>query len=307
VVVLRDNAARAVVPALVVLGLVGVVAIASAGSTPTGTRQVRPPDDAVLDSFFTFMLVMLVVAAILVVYGLMQRKAIAEEMAKGRYRRLSFIGFTVFMLLFALLAYFRLRDWKSLEYVDELGEQGFPRGVPGSPEAQGGQETTYDAEFAWLPVLVLAAVIGLSVAVWYATTRRQEQRGEENAAAEAVALVLDDALDDLRAEKDARRAVIAAYARLERVLAAHGLGRKPAEAPGEYLSRILPRLELERGSVRRLTELFTRAKFSAHRVDAGMKEDAIDALATVRDELRAAEERRREKALAALETAVERP
>jgi hypothetical protein len=38
-----------------------------------------------------------------------------------------------------------------------------------------------------------------------------------------------------------------------------------------------------------------------------MKEDAIDALATVRDELRAAEERRREKALAALDTAVERP
>ena len=306
-VVLRDNAARAVVPALVVLGLVGVVAIASAGSTPTGTRQVRPPDDAVLDSFFTFMLVLLVVAAILVAYGLMQRKAIAEEMAKGRYRRLSFIGFTVFMLLFTLLAYFRLRDWKSPEYVDELGEQGFPRGVPGSPEAQGGQETTYDAEFAWLPVLVLAAVIGFSVAVWYATSRRQEQRGEENAAAEAVALVLEDTLDDLRAEQDPRRAVIAAYARLERVLAAHGLGRKPAEAPGEYLNRILPRLELERGSVRRLTELFTRAKFSTHRVDAGMKEDAIEALTTVRDELRAAEERRREKALAALETAVERP
>jgi Ca2+/Na+ antiporter len=303
----RDNAARVLLPALVVLGLVGVVAIASAGSTPTGTRQVRPPDDAVLDSVFTSMLVLLVVAAILVVYGLMQRQAIAAEIAKGRYRRLSFIGFTVFMLLFTLFAYFRLRDWKSPEYVDEIGEQGFPRGVPGSPEQQGSQGTTYEAEFTWIPVLVLAAVIGLAIAVWYATSRRQEQRGEENAAAEAVALVLDDALDDLRAEKDARRAVIAAYARLERVLAAHGLGRKPAEAPGEYLSRILPRLELERGSVRRLTELFTRAKYSAHRVDAGMKEDAIDALATVRDELRAAEERRREKQLAALRTAVERP
>jgi cbb3-type cytochrome oxidase subunit 3 len=295
------------VPALVVLGLVGVVAIAATGSTQTGTREVRPPSETVLDSFFTFMLVLLVVAAILVVYGLTQRKAIAEEMAKGRYRRLGFIGFTVFMLLFTLLVYVRLRDWKSPEYVDEIGEQPFPRGLPGPPEPGGGRETTYDAEFAWIPVLVLAAVIGLSVGVWYVASRREERRGDQASAAQAVALVLDDALDDLRAEKDARRAVIAAYARLERVLAAHGLGRKPAEAPGEYLSRILPRLELERGSVRRLTELFTRAKFSAHRVDAGMKNEAIDALTTVRDELRAAEERRREKQLAALRTAVERP
>jgi cbb3-type cytochrome oxidase subunit 3 len=302
----RDNGIRALLPALVALALVGVVAIASAGSTPTGTRDVRPPDDALLDSVFTFMLVMLVVAAVLVAYGLTQRQAIAEEMAKGRFRRLSFIGFTVFMLVFTLVVYFRLRDWKSPEYVDEIGEQGFPRGLPRAPEQQGGRETTYEAEFAWVPVVVLAAVIGLSVAVWYVASRRQEQH-HDGAVAEAIALVLDDALDDLRAERDARRAVIAAYARLERALAAYGLGRTPAETPHEYLSRILPRLELERGSVRRLTELFTRAKFSPHDVDARMKEDAIEALTTVRDELRAADERRREKALAAFETAVERP
>jgi Domain of unknown function (DUF4129) len=303
----RDNAARVLMPAFVVLGLVGVVAIASTGSTPSGTRDARAPAETLLDSFFTLMLLLMVFSAILVVYGLTQRKAIAAEMAKGRYRRLGFIGFTVFMLIFTLVVYFRLRDWNTLETVEEIGEQGFPRGVPGSPEQQGGRETTYEAEFSWIPVLVIAAVIGLSVAVWYVTGRRQEQRSDENAVAEAVALVLDDTLDDLRAEKDARRAVIAAYARLERVLAVHGLGRAPAEAPHEYLSRILPRLELERGSVRRLTELFTRAKFSPHEVDAGMKEDAIEALTTVRDELRAADERRRERELATLRAAVERP
>lgn len=304
---MRADAARALVPALVVLALVGIVAIASAGSTSTGTRDVRPPADSLLDSIFTFMLVMLVVAAVLVAYGLMQRQAIAEEMAKGRFRRLGFIGFTVFMFLFTLAVYFRLRDWKSPEYVEEIGPQAFPRGLPGPPEQQGGRGTTYEAEFAWVPVLVLAAVIGLAVAVWYATTRRQDRPYGEDTAAHAVALVLDDALDDLRAEKDARRAVIAAYARLERVLAVHGLGRKPADAPQEYLNRILPRLEVERGSVRRLTELFTRAKFSPHDVDARMKEDAIEALTTVRDELRAAEQRRREGELAALRTATERP
>lgn len=40
--------------------------------------------------------------------------------------------------------------------------------------------------------------------------------------------------------------------------------------------------------VRRLTELFTRAKFSQHVVDETMKQEAIEALAQIRDDLRAA-------------------
>ena len=41
-------------------------------------------------------------------------------------------------------------------------------------------------------------------------------------------------------------------------------------------------------SVERLTALFEEAKFSPHDVDRGMKNEAIDALAALRDELRAA-------------------
>jgi hypothetical protein len=40
--------------------------------------------------------------------------------------------------------------------------------------------------------------------------------------------------------------------------------------------------------VERLTELFERAKFSPHAIDAAMKEEAIDALESLRDELRSA-------------------
>jgi hypothetical protein len=100
-------------------------------------------------------------------------------------------------------------------------------------------------------------------------------------------VVLDTTLEDLRRERDPRRAVIAAYARLERALAAHGFPRRPAETQAEYVARILDELDVDRGSVRRLTELYTDAKFSIHDVDAGMKEEAIDALERVRDELRA--------------------
>ena len=39
-------------------------------------------------------------------------------------------------------------------------------------------------------------------------------------------------------------------------------------------------------AARRLTRLFERAKFSEHAIDVRMKEDAIDAVGAVRDELR---------------------
>jgi hypothetical protein len=98
--------------------------------------------------------------------------------------------------------------------------------------------------------------------------------------------VLDETLDDLRAEADPRRAIIAAYARLERVLAANGIARRASETSDEYLARVLSNLELDSGAVERLTALFERAKFSQHDVDTAMKEEAIGALEQARDELR---------------------
>jgi hypothetical protein len=82
--------------------------------------------------------------------------------------------------------------------------------------------------------------------------------------------------------------VIAAYARLEGTLTHHGLPRRPSEAPLEYLARILLELEVRPEAVLDLTELFEQAKFSRRRIDAAMKDEAIDALVAVRDDLRMA-------------------
>jgi hypothetical protein len=75
---------------------------------------------------------------------------------------------------------------------------------------------------------------------------------------------------------------------MEGALAYEGLARRKAEAPREYLARALPTVGAGARSVERLTALFEEAKFSPHDVDSGMKEEAIDALAALRDELRAA-------------------
>ncbi len=98
---------------------------------------------------------------------------------------------------------------------------------------------------------------------------------------------LDEAIDDLRRDPDPRRAVIAAYARMEQALTVYGLPRKPSEAPYEYLRRVARDLEAEQ-PVAALTELFELAKFSEHSVDETMRGRAIDALTAVRTEVRAA-------------------
>jgi hypothetical protein len=300
------TALAAVAPALVVLALVAVVAIASTGSTPSGANDTRRPSDQLLDSIFSLMTFLLVVSAAFLIWALAQRDQIAREAQRLRRQRFGLLALTVITLVFSIITYFRMRGWNPPDFRVDLSQLGGTEEMPAESYRPGPQ--TYDADFVWTPIIVVVGLAAIGVAAWFfVSRRRRKQFVREKAAAEALAELLEDTLDDLRAEKDPRRAVIAAYARLERTLAAHGLGRHPSEAPGEYLSRILPLLELERGSVRRLTDLFTRAKFSSHEVDAGMKDEAIDALSTVRDELRAAAERSHHERLAELRTAPERP
>jgi hypothetical protein len=176
------------------------------------------------------------------------------------------------------------------------GADGTPPGEP--------TEQRYEPEFAWVPVLIVVALATAGVAAaWWSSKARRRARGAgtEPTFAEALDDVLAETLDDLRAEADPRRAVIGAYARLERALAAYGLPRKPAEAPLEYLGRTLAGAEVGPVAVKRLTLLFERARFSQHAVGPEMKDQAIEALETVREDLRLAElraEQARAEALA---------
>ena len=63
--------------------------------------------------------------------------------------------------------------------------------------------------------------------------------------------MLDETLDDLRAEADLRRAIIAAYARLERVARCERRPRVALRRPRtEYLPRVLDDLALDSRAVR---------------------------------------------------------
>ncbi len=111
-----------------------------------------------------------------------------------------------------------------------------------TPQAASG----FQPEFATGPVLVVARRSSRSRPRVVPLLPRPppQARAAVGVAPPALADVLEETLDDLRAEIDPRRAVIAAYARMERALAAFGLPRSPSEAPDEYLQRIFVDLDV---------------------------------------------------------------
>jgi hypothetical protein len=281
---------------LAVVAFVGVVAVASRGSTPSGTGDARAPADVLLDTFFSLALLLFVPAAALLVYGLLQRKEIAREIASGRYRRSGLATYLALAAFFSLAVYYR-RDDFALDLRGDEGEGDLGdttrRPGPGSEQPAG---DAYEPEFAWIPVLVVLALAAAGIAAYVvASRRRRAPDAVEEHAAEQVADTLEDTLDDLRAEPDPRRAVIAAFARLERALTSSGLPRAPAETAEEYVARVLGRLDVDRQPVRALTDLFETAKFSQHEVDEAMREAAIAALVRIRDDLREMVQRRQQE------------
>ena len=192
-----------------------------------------------------------------------------------------FLGFFVFVGYHGLLQLDRPRP-------SARGTDGaFLQPVqPGQPVAE--QERDGNPRVVWP---LAAAIAGLIAAAFVVAVLVDRRRTRPDALTpeqlKKLGDALDEAIDDLRRDPDPRRAVIAAYARMEQALTVYGLPRKPSEAPYEYLRRVARDLEAEQ-PVAALTELFELAKFSEHSVGETMRGRAIDALTAVRTEVRAA-------------------
>jgi hypothetical protein len=175
-------------------------------------------------------------------------------------------------------------------------------GTPGAlplgdkQRAAGGGHVTISSGLIVVFLILLAVVVLVAIIVAarrqppaapVAAPRKLAPKPEPEEMVRRFYSLIDDTLDDLRAEPDPRRAVIAAYARMEGGLGALGVERMLSETPFEYLARVLERLSVSDAAARQLTELFERAKFGAGPVDASMKEQAVSALETIREEAKA--------------------
>jgi len=300
----RGSRARALLGVGAVVLLLLTVAVASTSSVPVGTGGTRPPSERFLDVFVSMVLVWMAFGSVMIIVLLLLRKGAIDESTPTRRKRSRRESFAYAAVAIVLAAIFVRMFWVDGSVVQVLADRLRPD-ASDSEDASTPTPGGYEAEFATGPVLIVVGLLVVAVAAWYFAyrARRRSLGPLEGPVLPALADVLDETLDDLRAETDPRRAVIGAYVRMERALGAYGFPRDPSEAPEEYLQRILTDLDVSKRATSRLTALFAWAKFSSHDVAPEMKEEAIEALEAVREELRAAEilaEHQRELALAEL-------
>jgi uncharacterized protein DUF4129 len=269
---------------LLVLVLLGLVALASRPATSASGDLSAPAwigvaSDTIAQTLLIVLLVAAVVATAINVWAIL-------PLPRGVPRSRPFSASITAYLYFAAAVCFLI-----------LLRQRLPRPPVAPTRSTGGglgigsvTAPLSDHAISWLSFLMAFIIIltaaGLLVR-WWRSVGGSRAAGPP-ASAESfnrVAAAVENSLDELHAEADPRRAVIAAYAHLEADLKAVGRPRQPAEAPLEYLARILSDFGVGSAPLRRLTDLFEWAKFSQHTVAPSMKEDAIAALLQVRADL----------------------
>jgi Domain of unknown function (DUF4129) len=266
---------RGLAPAAAAVVLLALAAMGSLhGPLGSGRGRPRYPADLV-DSLLLLLLLAMVAAGVLALVSLWSDR---QLLAQRRRRAGGVLG--VLLPMAVVVALWLLRDVLGLgSRHDEP-----PTATPAPPSSLEVPAPTDQPGVVPLVVagVALAALVAIAVAQLLAERRR---RRPPRTPAERLVELLDDTLDDLEGEPDPRRAVIAAWARMERGLAAAGLPRHPAEAPFEYAARVLKSARASPASVHRLTGLFERAKFSHHPVGQADRDQAIAALRAVRREL----------------------
>jgi hypothetical protein len=269
-----------------IVGLLVLVAMAARGSHPTIAGQVtsRPVPNAVQDSFVTLLAIAYVAVIVAIVVGFFRYRNRWED-PQSRWLH-NFVLVLLLMGIATAIGYYGLTH-SNLRHKVAGAQAQQARGVRQSAARLRPRPVpARTAHFEWPLALAIGGFLVLGGALAYVRGRGPSGRlGDDETLESALRADVETTIDDLRRERDPRLAVIAAYAQMERTLARHGLRRRPAEAPLEYLARVLRGLEVRESAVATLTALFEYAKFSPHEIDAAMKEEAIGALAAMRADL----------------------
>ncbi|MGZ8716342.1 MAG: DUF4129 domain-containing protein [Gaiellaceae bacterium] len=277
------NRRRLLLLGLGVTALLAVAAIASSGR-PLARSQGAGPSTIFFDYVFTTIVIVFVAMTLIVAYALTQQRPGVFRPHRRRWRLLSTL---LSVLLFGAAALIFLHSGlgKRLQEINL-------RARPAQQQSDGKRlpknvRDARNARVRWDELAVVLVLLGgVAVLVFAGKGAKRTLQPWRLRSQEAVSLALDESLDDLRSEPGLRRAIIAAYARMERALAAGGIPRRPSEAAFEYVERALGDLKTSAESARRLTGLFEWAKFSQHEPGPEMRDEAIHALVAVRDELR---------------------
>jgi hypothetical protein len=259
---------------------VALLAMAAAGShaSPFGpARTGRNQADVLVVLSLVILGGMLLFGLIMVVLAILWREHVELPKRSG-WGNWSWFA----LLLVIVLVYWRRPQLGNLPSLFGPGTQvASPAGgddavAPGPPTS------------GWLPIAALATALVAAVAASALAERRRRRRTPPaRSEAELLAELVEKALLDLAGETDPRRAVIVAYAVMERGLAAAGLPRGIGETPLEHTTRALLDAHVPAAPVATLAALFERARFSHHPIDEAMRAEALAALGMVRAARRA--------------------
>jgi hypothetical protein len=273
-------------------GVVVLLAVVSL-ATRSGDRDRAVPGGSITGSaghhlFVWFLLVVFPILAViglgLFLYGQVVRRR-DPEIAKLRRRARRRFALLCLVLLAIVVWAQRTghNPLSGLHFGNPFARGGGPdanaqaQGRPGHSDGF----STIDwvvAGLTWF-LIVAAAVVGVRRLL-----RRPEPEPEPELVVRADHEPADTRLERLRAETDPRRAVIGAYALMDRLMADRELGRRRSEAPLEYLGRMTGAGYGRITALGRLTRLYARARFSAHPVDRRMQTEAVQAVETIASE-----------------------
>jgi Domain of unknown function (DUF4129) len=275
--------ARRLVPlGLLVAVLLAVAGIASQGRPLAGGRGTGPTA-----TFFDYVATTLVLVALVfvaaAVWSVLSQRAGGGGRPRSRWNLLAtLLSFAISATIAALLLHTGFID-RLRNFEQNLNKQQPTHTTRTHPPAG---RNVRNPHLRWDEIAVFIALIASTAVVLYANRRtRRAPRSWRFGRNEEVAQALDESIDDLRNDPNLRRAIIAAYARMEQALARAGIARHPSEAPFEYMERALRSLDTSADAAQRLTGLFEWAKFSHHEPEPAMRDDAISALVAVRDDL----------------------
>ena len=219
---------RLALVAVALFVLLGIVAFASrSGFGHTSTSQPTPGYINWATSIFLVVFVMMIPFAAWA-WSVQQREFRAQRERVGVGRKI----LRYFGVIIILGGAFLLRL--------AFGKKAFPHvkspfHPPSTAHVKAGKGAAahYEPTFQW-PVLWVAVGLIVAAIVAYVWWRRTHPLGPASplrtlTPAEQMAATISDAIDDLEAEPDPRRAVIAAYARMEAAFGRQGLKRRASE------------------------------------------------------------------------------
>jgi uncharacterized protein DUF4129 len=282
---------RRLVPlALLLTALLAVVAIVARGGPleKNGARGAGLPT-SFWSFLFTTIVIVIVLLAVAALAGLFLLRS-EQRLPVASFQRRTLRALLVLIAVVAFIVF--VARHLNLHHLFRQTSTTPTAPTAAVGDGKSARQPPAHVHFQWEElVIVLALLLALAVAAWVTRSRLGPGAAfrRRRPPPEAIAAALDESLDDLRNDPDLRRAIVAAYARMEIALAVAGTPRDPAEAPLEYVERALLTLDASAADVRRLTDLFEWARFSHHEPEPSMRDEAIDALVAVRDELRASE------------------